>query len=109
MVPTVTESWQRRSFRLLATRSVKVLPMTARALKVLPIPKARKWALGGVVADGLGFALNSRKVVQMAEGFKMELDLGESYERRMYFSRLYAPVLTSLFKHLLVPGDTVID
>ena len=45
----------------------------------------------------------------MAEGFKMELDLSESYELRMYYSRLYAPHLASVFKHLLKPGDTVID
>ncbi len=39
----------------------------------------------------------------------MDLDLSESYERRMYYSRLYAPHLASLFKHLLMSGDTVID
>jgi FkbM family methyltransferase len=109
MVSIVEESWQHRSFRLLTTNTIKVLPVTAHTLKVMPIPKARKWAIGGVVADGLRSATNSHKVVQMAEGFKMELDLSESYERRMYYSRLYAPVLASLFKYLLMPGDTVID
>ncbi len=116
MVSTIVESWRHRGLRLgyrglrlLAAHTLRVLPMTAHTLRVLPLPKAQKWYLGGIVADRLRSAMSPRKVVQMAEGFKMDLDLSESYERRMYYSRLYAPHLASLFKHLLMPGDTVID
>ena len=116
MVSAIAESWRHsclrlgyKGIKLFASHVLKILPMTARTLRMLPIPKAQKWYLGGVVADRLKSATSLRKVVLMAEGFKMDLDLSESYEQRMYYSRLYAPHLASLFKHLLVPGDTVID
>jgi FkbM family methyltransferase len=84
-------------------------PLMTHTIRTLPIPKGQKWALSGKIADRLESASSPRKIVRMAEGFKMSLDLSESYERRMYYSGLYATYLTRLFKRLVEPGDTVID
>ncbi len=58
MLSTAAESWRHgclrlgyRSLRLLIPRILRVFPVTAHILKVLPIAKAQKWYLGGVAAD----------------------------------------------------------
>jgi FkbM family methyltransferase len=84
-------------------------PLITHTLKALPAPGAQKWVVSGMVADRMESRTSPRKVVQMTNGFKMYLDLSESYERRMYYSGLYAPYLARLFKRLLTPGDTVVD
>ena len=109
MVSTIAESWRYRVPRLLASHILRVLPMTAHILRVLPIPKEQKFIIGGFIEKNLRSVASPRKVVQMVEGFKMDLDLSDSIELQMYYSRLYGPAVTSLFKHLLMPGDTVID
>jgi len=45
----------------------------------------------------------------MASGFDMQVDLSETYQRCIYFSGLYDPYLTRLFKQLLEPGDVMVD
>ncbi len=99
MVSTVTEAWWRRSFRQLGRYT----------LRALPIPGGQKWTLAGIVADRLEYPASPRKIVHMTCGFKMLVDLSESYERRIYYSGLYNPHLTHLFKQFLAPGDTVVD
>lgn len=99
MVPTVAETWWRRSLRRLVVHT----------LRALPIPGAQKWVIAGIAADLLESPASPLKVAQMAGGFKMLVDLSESYERSIYYSGLYKPYLTRLFKQLLLPGDTLID
>lgn len=99
MVSLAAETRWRRSLRHIA----------AHTLRILPMPKGQKWALAGIAAELLEPGSSMEKVVRMTRGFKMLVDLGESYERRIYYSGLYGAHLTRLFKQLLEPGDTMID
>lgn len=99
MATVAADIWWRRGLR----------QMGAPALRALPIPQGQKWAAAGKAADLIESAASPHKVVHMVEGFKMRVDLRESYERRMYYSGVYNPYLTRLFKRILKPGDTVVD
>jgi FkbM family methyltransferase len=83
--------------------------MSSGALRVLPIPGTLKWCLADRVGGLLESGASYQAVAHMREGFDMRLNIGESYERAMYYSGLYNPYLTRLFKRLLTPGDTVVD
>lgn len=89
---------------------MKMVPvMTAQVIKRLPLPPSYRWKVGARVGDRFANDSAGRAVVRMSSGFRMALDVSESYERHMYYSGQYAPHLTRLVKHLLKPGDTFVD
>jgi FkbM family methyltransferase len=81
----------------------------ARTLWALPIP-AGKWRLAHGIADLLVAGTAARpEIADMADGFRLSLDLRDTFQRRIFFAGTYDPRATRLFKHILMPGDTVVD
>lgn len=78
-------------------------------VRVIPLPPARKWRVARYISGRLESPQSPSMTTIMHEGFRMHLDLSESYERTMYYSGLYNPWLTLIFRHLLRSGDTVVD
>lgn len=78
-------------------------------LRGTPLPPALKWHLARYISGRLESPDSPRVKATMREGFRMLLDLGESYERTMYYSGLYNPWLTRIFRQVLRAGDTVVD
>jgi FkbM family methyltransferase len=82
---------------------------TMSGLRIAPLPPATKWHFARYLSGRLESPDSPRVKATMREGFRMLLDLGESYERTMCYSGLYNPWLTKVFRQLLRPGDTVVD
>ena len=88
--------------------------LTAQMVRALPIPPSYRWKVGGNLGDRLEGAPKAGGheqlgIVRMAHGFRMAVDISESYERRMFYSGIYAPHLSRLVKLFLQPGDTFVD
>lgn len=81
----------------------------ASVFRALPIPAREKWNMANRISRPLESDKTHMAVARMREGFRMTLNRGESYERIMYYSGLYAPVIAQLFKRIVQSGDTVID
>jgi len=81
----------------------------ANVFRALPIPATGKWRYAVKITQTLEFGNPHWAVTRMRDGFRMTLNLAESYERIMYYSGVYAPWLAHIFKRVLQPGDTVID
>jgi FkbM family methyltransferase len=73
------------------------------------MPARAKWRYASKLTQALEFDNPHWAVTRMRDGFRMTLNVAESYERIMYYSRVYAPWLAHVFKRVLQPGDTVID
>lgn len=81
----------------------------ADVIRTLPLPARAKWRYASAFTRTLEFDNPHVVIAHMRDGFRMSLNLAESYERIMYYSGVYAPWLAHVFKRILQPGDTVID
>ena len=83
--------------------------VAAGITRAAPLPRGKR-RVANMVGDWLAAPQQSEpRIVRMAAGFSLHVDLSSKNQRRMYFSGLYEPNVTRLFQTLLTTGDTVID
>lgn len=88
---------------------VRLRRTAAGITRAMPLPRGKR-RVAYAVADLLGIPQQSEPgVVRMAAGFKLAVDLSSKNQRRMYFSGIYEPNVTKVFKALIANGDIVID
>jgi FkbM family methyltransferase len=83
--------------------------VVAGVARELPLPRGKR-RVAYFLSDMLGIPRHPEPgTVRMSVGFLLHVDLSSKNQCRMYFSGLYEPNVTKLFKALIAPGDTVID
>src|SRR5258708_3199943 len=71
-------------------------------LRAAPLPPPPTGRLARYLSGRLESPASPRVKATMRGGFSMLLDLGESYERTMYYSGFYTPWLTQIFRQYLI-------
>jgi FkbM family methyltransferase len=77
--------------------------------EALPMPSGLRWRIASKVAPYQPSDGSYQATANMREGFRMSLDRRAPVERKMYYSGIYNPWLTHMFKRLLRSGDTMVD
>lgn len=83
--------------------------LAARVVRRFPLQRGKQ-RVANVLGQFFAPAFpNTPEQIHMSSGFDMHLALHDPFQRQMFFSGLYEPGTTRLFRRLLAAGDTMVD